>query len=171
MGHLSVEIKARLHDAERVRRELQAARARRIGEDHQVDTYFQTAQGRLKLRQGPIENSLIYYERPDTAAIKSSHVRVCETIPDSPLLGLLGDALGVRAVVDKRREIYWVGNVKFHIDRVRGLGEFVEIEAQDHDGQRSEPELAEQCRDYMRRFGVSDTDLIDVSYSDLVGRD
>ena len=35
---------------------------------------------------------------------------------------------GYKAVVDKRRKIYFIGNVKFHFDTVDGLGTFVEVE-------------------------------------------
>ncbi|HFD33211.1 MAG TPA: CYTH domain-containing protein, partial [Gammaproteobacteria bacterium] len=43
-------------------------------------------------------------------------------------------ALGIFKIVDKQRRIYFIGNVKFHIDEVKGLGSFVEIEAIDEDG-------------------------------------
>jgi adenylate cyclase class IV len=36
--------------------------------------------------------------------------------------------------VDKKREIYFINNVKFHIDTVDGAGSFIEIEAIDNDG-------------------------------------
>jgi len=45
-----------------------------IGEDNQTDTYFNVTKGRLKLREGNIENSLIYYERQDVAQAKESDI-------------------------------------------------------------------------------------------------
>ena len=33
--------------------------------------------------------------------------------------------------MDKKREIYFIHNVKFHIDNVKNLGTFIEIEAID----------------------------------------
>ena len=63
-----IEIKAHCSDLDRVRNVLSDAGARRIGLDHQIDTYFEVPQGRMKLRQGTIENNLIYYSRPDGAA-------------------------------------------------------------------------------------------------------
>ncbi|MFV1981754.1 MAG: CYTH domain-containing protein, partial [Rhodothermia bacterium] len=103
-------------------------KARRIGLDHQIDTYFEIPEGRMKLRQGTIENNLIFYLRPDGAAPKKSEVMLAPTGNSELLRTLLSNAIGIRCVVDKKREIYFHGNVKFHVDEVAGLGSFIEIE-------------------------------------------
>ncbi len=59
MPHLNIEIKARCTEHDRIRDLLKARQARFVGEDHQVDTYFRTSHGRLKLREGSIERNLI----------------------------------------------------------------------------------------------------------------
>lgn len=168
MGHLNVEIKARCDEPERVRRTLLAEGADFKGTDRQVDTYFRCRNGRLKLRQGRIENNLIHYRRDDRPGPKLSRVTLCETSPDSPLTELLGQALGVLVVVEKDREIYFIENVKFHIDRVDRLGSFVEIEAIDADGTIGREMLQRQCQRYMDLLGVRQNDLIDRSYSDML---
>jgi adenylate cyclase class 2 len=61
-----------------------------------------------------------------------------------------------------------VDNVKIHLDRVEGLGSFLEIEAIDADGSRTEAELLAQCEAFMAAFGVADADLEKQSYSDLL---
>jgi len=71
-------------------------------------------------------------------------------------------------VVEKKREIYFIDNIKFHIDTVAGLGEFIEIEAIDEDGSIGKERLQDQCESYLKRFGVSEEDLIANSYSDLL---
>lgn len=63
---VNVEIKARVSDPDRVRTILLAHDADFRGLDKQCDTYSHCDQGRLKLRQGTVENSLIFYRRPDT---------------------------------------------------------------------------------------------------------
>jgi adenylate cyclase, class 2 len=70
--------------------------------------------------------------------------------------------------VDKKREIYFIDNVKFHIDEVKGLGTFVEIEAIDKDGTIGKDKLQEQCQSFLELFKIPQTDLISVSYSDLL---
>ena len=59
MKVINVEIKALCSDHERIRCILLEKNADFIGMDHQVDTYFRTVSGRLKLREGTIENNLI----------------------------------------------------------------------------------------------------------------
>jgi predicted adenylyl cyclase CyaB len=88
--------------------------------------------------------------------------------PDPSLKAVLSRALGVLVVVDKHREIHFVDNVKIHLDEVDGLGTFLEIEAIDADGSRSEAELQAQCEAFMADFGVKEGDLLDVSYSDML---
>jgi len=71
-------------------------------------------------------------------------------------------------VVDKSREIYFIDNVKFHIDIVKNLGTFIEIEAIDETGSRDNATLLKQCEQYMELFAVAESDLVKVSYSDLL---
>lgn len=168
MGHINIEIKARCADLDRARRALESRGARRVGLDHQVDTYFQCRQGRLKLREGNIERALIHYLRPDQAGPKCSEVILYQPQPGEELKQILTRALGVLVVVDKRREIYFTDNVKLHLDLVEGLGSFVEIEAI---GDAAHPErdgLLLQCREFMALLEVREADLVERSYSDLL---
>lgn len=168
MGILNIEIKARTDDQSGIRNQLRALNAKEKGTDHQIDTYFNVRNGRLKLREGNIENNLIHYLREDHDGPKESKVVLFKSEPDSTLKGILTNALGVLVVVDKRREIYFIDNVKFHIDDVAGLGSFIEIEAIDKDENIGKEKLLEQCEYYLRMFNIPDNNLISVSYSDLV---
>ncbi len=168
MPHIIIEIKARCGEPGRVREILQANNARFEGLDHQIDTYFRCSTGRLKLRQGNIENNLIHYHRANIAGPKQSDVTLLKTSPESNLRELLSAALGVLVVVDKQREIYFIDNVKFHIDTVEGLGSFVEIEAIDYDSTLDAAGLDQQCREYMKLLNIPADDLIDCSYCDML---
>lgn len=172
-GHLNVELKARCTDPGRVRRVLDGAGADFRGVDEQRDVYFHVAHGRLKLRRGTIERALVFYERADEAGIKPSHVtmarleRAGEAALDD-LEGTLAAALGVLTVVEKRREIRFVQNVKFHLDEVPGLGAFVEIEAIASKEARDEQSLRAQCDAWRERLGIAQDDLVADSYSDMI---
>lgn len=139
-----------------------------VGEDHQVDTYFNVPHGRLKLREGNIENALIHYVRENTAGSKSSHIILYQHLPDKNLKNILATALGIKALVDKRRKIYFIDNVKFHFDMVKGLGTFVEVEAIDKDGSIGKEKLQLQCDEYARLFKLLPSDFVGLSYSDLM---
>ncbi len=71
-------------------------------------------------------------------------------------------------MVKKKREIYFIKNVKFHLDEVTQLGSFVEIEAIDEDGSIGIKELDARCNSYLTMFGIEETDLISNSYSDML---
>ncbi len=164
----NAEIKARCQNLERVRRTLHEKNAEHPGTDHQVDTYFDVDHGRLKLREGDIENYLIHYRRPDAKDPQTSEILLFETEPGTMLKPILTEALGVLGEVVKDREIYYLGNTKIHIDRVRHLGRFLEIEVIDRNNEKTENELMRRCRDVMSELDVSRDKLVDVSYIDLI---
>jgi adenylate cyclase class IV len=123
-----------------------AARLARLGTSvgerlAQEDTYFRVPHGRLKLRTiahvdpreaiGPVERAeLIGYDRADADGSRWSSYRVVP-IPAAEVEGLratLGTAIGHLVTVAKRRDIAIAGQTRIHLDRVEGLGAFVELE-------------------------------------------
>jgi len=168
MPIINFEFKSRTDNLALLEKELLGLNPKFIGEDHQIDTYFNVTRGRLKLREGNVENSLIHYERPDTAGAKESRILLYEHKPDKTLKEILIKTLGIKVVVDKRRKIYFIENVKFHFDTLAELGDFVEVEAIDRDGSIGTEELEKQCRKYAAFFGIEKTDFISESYSDLI---
>ena len=168
MVYLNVEIKARCADPTPIRQYLLSRNADFKGLDEQTDTYFNVPNGRLKLRQGKIENNLIYYERENKAGPKNSNFNLVRIEDATGLKEVLVKSIGIKIVVQKRREIYYIHNVKFHIDEVPGLGSFVEIEAGNILRDLSQQELQEQCEFYLKEFGIKEADLLHVSYSDLL---
>ncbi len=166
----NVEIKARSRQNAWIRAELLRRGARQVGLDHQIDTYFHVASGRLKWREGKIENHLIHYQRGDQAGPKLSEVLLYKIRPDEELKSILTRALGIWVVVDKRREIFFLDNVKFHLDEVKGLGSFFEIEAIDEHGTSTQQDLQQQCDHYLSLFKIDPEQLVAESYSDLLSK-
>ena len=166
--HLNIEIKARCHQPKKIQKILEENNARFVGTDHQVDTYFNVKNGRLKLREGNIENSLIHYERDNQAGPKSSHVHLYKCQPNPALKAVLNASLDTFKIVDKKRKIYFIENIKFHIDEVKGLGNFVEIEAIDENGDLGKEKLNQQCHYFLKLFEIKKEDLLEGSYSDMI---
>jgi adenylate cyclase class 2 len=115
------EFKAHCNNIQLAEEKLQTLNPIFIGEDHQIDTYFNVETGRLKLREGNIENTLIYYDRGNTANAKQSNVLLYKPNSTADLKSILTQVHGIKVVVDKRRKIYFVENVKFHFDTVATL--------------------------------------------------
>ena len=168
MRHINVEIKAKCFHPEMVEAFLFAHNAKFVGLDVQEDAYFNISTGRLKLRKGDIENNLIFYNRSNQAGPKNSYFDLVKIEDAKGLKDVLEKSCGIKMVVRKRREIYYIDNVKFHIDDVPGLGSFVEIEAGNILANKTETELLEQCNFYLKEFGVKKEDLVAESYSDLL---
>ncbi len=168
MNILNFEFKAHAKNLTELEEKLLQLNPKFIGEDRQIDTYFNVSNGRLKLREGNIENSLIHYERENLADAKSSKILLYQHIPDQALKEILIKTLGIKVVVDKLRKIYFIENVKFHFDTLENLGTFVEVEAIDKDGSIGIEKLQAQCRKYADFFKIKDEDYVSESYSDLI---
>lgn len=168
MNLKNFEFKARVNDIEEPENRLLTLHPEFRGIDHQTDTYFNATHGRLKLREGNIENSLINYEREDYAGAKESKVILYKHKPDAALKEILTKQLGIKVVVTKRRKIYFKDNIKFHFDQVDQLGTFIEVEAIDEKGTFTTDELKEQCNRFFDFFGLNNEDIIDKSYSDMI---
>ena len=166
--HLNVEIKSKCTDPLEIRSLLENRNAIYKGLDHQIDTYFNVKEGRLKLREGTIENALVFYKRDDQEGPKESKVTLYSVSKGASLKQMLVESLGILAIVDKERHIYFIDNVKFHVDLVKGLGTFCEIEAIDLKVDIGREKLLIQCEEYMKYLGIRSEDLISCSYSDLV---
>jgi adenylate cyclase, class 2 len=168
MAVVNIECKARCADIALLENKLQTLNPLFAGEDNQTDTYFNVPDGRLKLREGNIENALIFYKRENTAGAKLSQVLLYQHQPDTSLKQLLTASLGIKVVVQKKRRIYFIDNVKFHFDRIEGLGFFTEVEAIDNTGEMPMEKLQEQCRYYAEFLGICVTDYVAHSYSDML---
>ncbi len=168
MSFINVEIKAHTRKATEIRAYLLANNAEFKGTDLQTDTYFNTVKGRLKLREGNIENNLIYYERTNQAGPKQSDFSLVAVTDAATLKQMLAASMGIKVIVEKQREIYFINNVKFHLDTLKELGSFVEIEASNKYAALSTEELHKQCNFYMQQFEIEKDDLIEISYSDML---
>jgi adenylate cyclase class 2 len=134
----------------------------------QRDTYFEVLSGRLKLREeGDAAPHLISYQRADESDQRESRYRIVEVEQAEELIAALGSNLGVKVVVEKKRQLFLWQGVRIHLDLVEALGSFIEFEAivaADSDLSREQRKV-EALRG---EFGLADADLVAASYSDLI---
>ncbi|HEV2753342.1 MAG TPA: class IV adenylate cyclase [Solirubrobacteraceae bacterium] len=165
-----LELKAVDPDPERTLGAALALGADEHGVVHQRDTYFHAVQGRLKLREAPPEPAeLIAYARADRSGPSVSHGRVVPVADPIALAEALADVLGVRAVVEKTRRLLLWRTVRIHLDRVAGLGDFVELQAvaASPGGLTAEQVRIDEAR---TRLALTDDLLVDRGYADLLPR-
>jgi adenylate cyclase, class 2 len=168
MNIKNFEFKAKTDEIEKYENKLLTLNPYFKGLDHQIDTYFNVPHGRLKLREGTIENALINYDRENISGAKESQIILYQHEPNIALKNILTKQLGIKIVVDKRRKIYFIDNVKFHFDVVENLGTFIEVEAIDSKEEFTLEELRLQCDKYFNFFELTQKDVVDKSYSDLI---
>jgi predicted adenylyl cyclase CyaB len=168
MSIKNFEFKASVDNLDNYEKKLLSLNPGFHGIDEQVDTYFRVSKGRLKIREGNIENALIYYERDDVADTKKSDIILFRYTPDKALKEILTLQFGVKIIVHKTRKIYFIEHIKFHFDIVDGLGSFIEVEVIDINSEFTIEQLKQQCDHYFNFFELSKHDLIDKSYSDLI---
>ncbi len=164
----NLEFKARCKSLEALQTRLAALQAMHRETVHQVDTYFQTPTGRLKLREiaETGEGWLIYYERPNQPASRYSQYQLCEIADAAALKNLLTAAFGIKTTVEKRREVWMFNNTRIHLDTVASLGQFVELETV-FQGQ-THAEAIEEHQHVKTTLNLDAAEPVAGSYSELV---
>jgi predicted adenylyl cyclase CyaB len=161
----NIELKARDPDPDRSLRASLALGARDEGWLRQTDTYFRVPHGRLKLREEGPAAQLIAYERADQAVARESRYRLVTVSDPGGLKQALSAALGVLVVVEKSRRLMLWQNVRIHLDDVRGLGSFIEIEAVADPASDLTSERRE-ASEVQEALAIAPEQIVAVSYSD-----
>jgi predicted adenylyl cyclase CyaB len=163
----NIELKARCPDLAAASAALASLSVHDVGVQQQIDTYFASHHGRLKLREiVGVRAELIWYQRSDEARSRQSDYYVVPVPDPQKLKAALTAALGVRQQVRKRRHVLLWHNVRIHLDDVEGLGTFVEFEAvmsAEDDEVTGHARLAELCQ----LMAISPGDRLASSYVDL----
>ena len=164
----NIEIKARARNFDEIRHRAERLSNIPVETIPQEDIFFNTPQGRLKLRVlSEDRGQLIYYTRPDQEGPKRSDYHISHTSDSANLKRVLELAYGIRGVVRKTRYLYLVGQTRVHLDDVEGLGQFMELEVVMQEGQ-SDVEGQAIAEDLMASLGVERTDLLEGAYMDLL---
>jgi predicted adenylyl cyclase CyaB len=161
----NVEVKARVKDRERLEQILYGRAAPTLLS--QRDTFFRCPEGRLKLREEATSAELIFYARETRSAARESRYWRSPVADAAGMKALLAAAFGIVGVVDKQRLLFLLGQTRVHLDAVRGLGTFVELEVVLSEHQTIE--LGQQiAAALMRELEIEQDDLLGQAYVDLL---
>lgn len=164
----NVEIKARIESIESIFPRAAVLADYGPIEMVQEDTFFACEQGRLKLRiLSANEGQLIFYRRADQRGPKESFYVISPTNSPGTLRESLTLAYGQVGSVRKNRILFLVGRTRIHLDRIEGLGDFLELEVVLEQGERVETGEA-IARDLMQKLQILPDQLIEQAYIDLL---
>lgn len=165
----NIELKARDPDRERTLQVCRALGAAEEGELWQRDTYFVVPRGGLKLReQQPGQPHLIHFDRADRPEARESRYRIAPVADAEALRHALAAALGVRGTVEKSRRLFLWQSVRIHLDEVKELGRFIELEAV----ARADSDLSHERRlvaQLRTAFAIGDDRLCATGYASQLG--
>lgn len=165
----NVEIKAQVDDLAALEQRVAEIADRGPEALVQDDTFFACPAGRLKLRDfDDGHGELIFYQRADQSGPKTSYYRIAPVDEPEAVRQLLLEAYGSPGRVVKQRTLYLAGRTRIHLDRVEGLGDFMELEVVLAEGESPEQGLAEAHR-LMERLGIEPDALVEGAYLDLLG--
>jgi predicted adenylyl cyclase CyaB len=164
----NVEIKARIENVALMAPKVAALASEGPLDLAQDDTFFNCVTGRLKLRAFSNDaGELIFYRRVNQSGPKESFYLRSPTSSPETLRESLSLAYGQIGRIRKYRTLYLVGRTRVHLDRVEGLGHFLELEVQLVDDESFEQGVRE-AGELMERLGIQPEQLIEGAYLDLL---
>ncbi len=164
----NIEVKARVEDMPQVESIAQKLCDEGPTLIHQDDTFFNCDNGRLKLRDyGDGSGDLIFYRRPDLQGPAPSHYKIAHTTNPGSLRDTLMEAYGDAGRVIKTRQLYTIGRTWVHLDQVKNLGTFIELEVELDENEPEDLGMIE-ANDLMADFGIIPDQLVDCAYVDLM---
>ncbi|HMO19797.1 MAG TPA: class IV adenylate cyclase [Candidatus Melainabacteria bacterium] len=164
----NIEVKIKIDDMNGLKKSILAMGAEESGQMHQIDTFFGGV-NRLKLREygDQATAELIAYQRPDIADLRTCEYRLCRVSNPDELKETLAFALPLLKTIEKTRLLFLRGRTRIHLDEVKSLGQFLELEvvlgSEDTTDSGEEEALA-----ILKKLGLEDAPRISGSYFDLV---
>jgi len=164
----NIEIKAKLYDWFGIYSKACRIATKSVINISQKDVYYAVPKGRLKLRIENDENAeLIFYERTNEAGPKLSNYRRVPVDNRILLNNLLEDTFGIRCIVEKNRTVIFSNDTRIHMDKVDGLGDYLELEVLiPENGDMTDADR--RARELMDILGVGKDHLVAFSYVDLM---
>lgn len=164
----NIELKIILDDDKHVVKAIKKIGARFKLKMYQVDTYYNCKSGHLKIRE--INNKyfeLIFYKRPDKSFSKISNYLVLKMKRDQVeiMKSILCEVFSEKNIIKKVRNLWIYKNTRIHIDKVEGLGNFLELETM---VRKSGLKYAhKEHNEIIKLLSLSNFKKVSKSYSDL----
>ena len=161
----NLEIKVRIKNLKQTINRIEKLRAKRIYSSRQTDVYFQNEKGRLKVRDSNGEKSVIFYDRIEDGRERWSKfhfIKVGTPIEWVKFFDLFLERL---ITVKKHRTLFQYKNTRIHVDQIKNLGNFIELETK----MNSSKKTARAEFDFLcKHLELDGGEQILNSYSDMI---
>lgn len=165
----NIELKISINDFRKVSPRLRKIGAKNNGKLYQVDIYYNYKNGRLKIRN--INNKkfeLISYLRPNANGAKISNYQISNIKPNKfkRVKSNLDNKFGEKVIIKKQRILWIYKNTRIHLDKVWGLGKFLELETVVK--KINLKQAKKEYKEVARQLNISKYKKYNKSYSDLL---
>ncbi|MEO6695490.1 MAG: class IV adenylate cyclase [Ignavibacteria bacterium] len=161
----NLEIKYKLDDFRSVRRRISKIRDLVCSKEIQEDIYYKVKSGRLKLRIINNETGhLIHYIRVEKSSKRISRYEISKTSSFKELDSILRSQFQILTIVKKNRIIFTKENIRLHLDTLKDLGKFLEIEII----YKNISKARKQMEELICLLKLNEKNFIKTSYSDLL---
>ena len=164
---LNLELKVKIDEMEEIRKIISNLSIY-SNTFYQKDTYFLTGKKRVKIRESKNNNELIYYIREDSISSKNSRYFLLKI--NNFIIFLIKKIFKTKVVIEKKRDLYIYKNTRIHLDEVKNLGNFLELETVIKDGSKYKDYEIEHLK-LIEHLNLNAMEKIKYSYSDLMMED
>jgi adenylate cyclase class 2 len=161
---VNLELKIKIESIESLIEKLKSINAKQNSVLIQKDIYYKTPKGLLKLRIENETKTLIYYNRDEASKNRWSDFNLLK-IEDDNAEEFLSKLFEVEDIVEKERQLFWFNNTRIHLDEVKELGNFLELETLVIDGKA---DAEKRFNEIVRLLNLDLSKQIKKSYKNLI---
>lgn len=171
-----VEVKLRISGGDAVRRALRELGASPLKEGTERDTYFRSNMAdfsktdealRLRREDYGVTRWILAYKGPRLGGLSKSRLEIEAEVRDPGELMEILQKLGFTRLMDirKERSIFQLRPFIISLDKVEGLGDFVEIERKAEDAGTT---LDSEIDEVLRKLNLNRSQLVPLTYLELL---
>jgi adenylate cyclase, class 2 len=161
---VNLELKIKLLNAAGTLKKLNELKAEFKGVLNQTDIYYKYKNGLLKLRIEDGTQTLIKYIRNEGSGERWSDFQLL-SLEGNDAGEYLRDILTRETIVEKKRKLYLYDNTRIHIDDVKILGSFLELETLVVNGEEDAEKRFNSIKEMLSLNGLPE---IRKSYRDIM---
>ena len=161
---VNLELKIKIDSFDPLIKKLKSINAKQDSTLLQKDIYYKIPDGLLKLRIENGTKTLIFYNRDEVSENRWSDFNLLK-IDDDNTEEFLSKLFVVEEVVEKERKLFWFNNTRIHLDEVKELGNFLELETLVLDGKT---DAEKRFDEIVRLLNLDLSKQIKKSYKNLI---